>query len=97
MSDYFNNDLNFDTLARHAHDHARQLIKSMNDGVNAYNEWQSFRAGRTNAEIATALLRTETEIGEMDACFSALKLIYDYANNQTPSQSDYLYSLRKFS
>ena len=97
MSDYYNNDLTFDMLARHAHDGARQLIKGLNDGLNAYNEWQSFRAGRTNAEIATVLSRTETEIAEMDACFSALKMLYDYANNQTPSQSDYFFSMRKFS
>lgn len=97
MTEYYNNDLSWDTLARKCHDPADQLIRHMLNGLNAYNEWQSFRGGRTNAEIATALSRTETEVAEMDSAFSALKAIYDYANNQTPSQSDYLYSLRKFS
>lgn len=97
MSEYYNDDLSWEALARNCHDYAFQLVKALNEGLNSYNEWQSFRAGRTNAQIATALSKTETQISELDSAYSAMKSAYDYANNQTPSQSDYFYSLRKFS
>lgn len=93
----YNPDKTWDVLAREAGGFAKTLIQVLVNGEEAYNEWQSFRAGRTNLEIATALSRTETEVAELDACYAALKMLYDYANNQTPSQSDYFYSLRKFS
>lgn len=66
-------------------------------GNEQYNEWQSFRAGRTNATIAGVLGKTETQVAEMDACFAALKSLYDQANNQVVAQGDYFFSLRKFS
>ncbi len=76
---------------------ASSIIGILMNGNNAYLEWQSFRAGRTNAQIATDLSRTETEIAELDSCFSAFLALHNYANNQTPFQSDYYYSMRKFS
>lgn len=97
MAEFYNNDLSWDTLARNCHYASRDLKVALNNGIDAYNEWQSFRAGRTNAEIATALSRTETEVAEMDAALSACKILYDGANNVAISQSDYMYSLRKFS
>ena len=93
----YNADKTWENLAADAGYFAKSYIQILSNGNDAYNEWQSFRAGRTNLEIATALGRTEAEVAEMDASYSAMKLIYDYANNQTPTQSDYLYSLRKFS
>lgn len=76
---------------------ARNSIQHLEVGLRAYNEWQSFRAGRTNAAIATALSRTESEIAEMDSAFAALKALHDCANNVAVSQGDRLYSLRIFS
>ena len=87
----------FDTLEKLAGSYARSIITQLNQGLNAYKEWQNFRAGRTNLEIATALSVTETEIADLDACFAALLKLYDYADNQVPTQADYFYSLRKFS
>jgi hypothetical protein len=92
----YNADLTWIDLSKSLGRHANLLYSSMVEGNKQYDEWQSFRAGRTNADIATALGRTETEIAEMDAAYAAMKAIYDYANNQPPTQSDYLYSLRKF-
>ena len=68
-------------------------------GLRAYDNWQSFRAGRTNAQIATDLggTATEAKVAEVDSMYAALKALYDYASNQTPVQSDYLFSIRKFS
>ena len=93
----YNGDKTWDDLVAECNGASRGAINQLNFGQNAYDEWQSFRAGRTNAQIATAISRTETEVSEMDSAFSAVKALYDYANNQTPSQSDYFFSLRKFS
>jgi hypothetical protein len=93
----YNVDLTWTQLTSDAGFHARTYLQVLTNGNDAYNEWQSFRAGRTNLEIATALGRTEIEVADMDAAYAALKLIYDYGNNQVPAQADYFYSLRKFS
>ena len=93
----YNGDKTWDYLARDVGNFSKSLIVNLVNGNDAYNEWQSYRAGRTNLEIATALSRLETEVAEMDAAYAALKMLYDYANNQTPTQSDYFYSMRKFS
>ncbi len=93
----YNGDLTWGDLAYKAGQQAQNMIASLTAGLNEYNEWQSYRAGRTNAEIATALGKTESQVAEIDACFGALKEMYDYANNQTPYASDRFYSMRKFS
>lgn len=93
----YNNDLTWSDLSRDVQNAARAMITALREGERQYNEWQNFRASRTNAQIATALGRTETEVGDMDSAFAALLALHNYANNQTPSQSDYYFSLRKFS
>lgn len=79
---------------------ARDVIAVLNRALNEYNEWQSFRAGRTNAQIATDLGETgilEADVAALDSCFSAGLALYNYADNSTPTQADYFFSLRKFS
>lgn len=95
----YNDDLTWDALSRDAQNAGRQLKTALLGGLEAYNEWQSYRAGRTNADIATALGAPVTEawVVDLDSAFSAGKELYDYADNQTPSQGDRLYSIRKFS
>jgi hypothetical protein len=93
----YNTDKTWADLSRSAGISANTAVTTLVSGQVAYDEWQSFRAGRTNLEIATDLAVTETAVAEMDSCYAALKAIHDYANNQTPVQGDYFYSLRKFS
>ena len=93
----YNGDLTWLNVSNRGGSVARQLIDSLNRALNEYEEWQSFRAGRTNAQIATALSRTETEVAELDSCFAAGLALFNYADNATPTQSDYFFSLRKFS
>ena len=93
----YNGDITWADMSKIAGQQAADLIYALNAGLNNYNEWQSFRAGRTNAVIATALSKTETEIAEIDACFAAFKEMFDAANNVAVSQLDRLYSMRKFS
>ena len=90
-----NDDLDWATLTRTSGNTAKQTIIQLEAGLREYNEWQSFRAGRDNAAIATALGKTETQVADVDAAHAASKALYDYADNQTPVQSDYLFSLRK--
>lgn len=94
----YNAELTWDDLVRQLGLHCRNTIQSLDIGVREYNEWQSFRAGRTNAAIATALSKPEADIANMDSAYAAFKVIYDFANNVAgPTQGDRLYSLRLFS
>lgn len=93
----YNADLSWVVLANGAGGMSRTMLKTLREGEAEYDRWQNFRAARTNAQIATALARTEGEIVELDSCYSAFKEIRDFANNvAAPTQSDRLYSMRKF-
>ncbi len=93
----YNDDLTWVDLSKIAGQQAADLISTLTDGLINYNEWQSFRAGRLNADIATALGKTTTQIADIDACFAAFKELYDAANNAVTSTSDRFFSMRKFS
>ena len=93
----YNGDLTWNDLARLAANQALNLDTALIIGNEQYNEWLSFQAGRTNLEIATALGKTEAQVADLAACFAAFKALYDKANNQIVAQSDYFYSMRKFS
>lgn len=92
----YNGDLTWSDLSYKAGQYAANLIAVLNSGLNEYNEWQSFRAARSNADIATTLGKTEGQVAEIDACYAALKELYDAANNVVISQGDRFYSMRKF-
>lgn len=93
----YNDDLTWTDLSKIAGQQAADLISTLLSGMNNYNEWLSFSAGRTNAEIATALGKTETQVAELAACFSAFIELYNAANNVATSTSDRFYAMRKFS
>ncbi len=93
----YNDDLTWTDLSKIAGQQAADLISTLLSAMNNYNEWQSFRAGRTNAEIATVLGKTETQVAELDACFAAFLDLYNAANNVATSTTDRFYSMRKFS
>lgn len=94
----YNGDLTWNDLSYKAGQNAANMIAILTAALNEYNRWQSFRAGRTNMQIAKDLGKTEDSIAELDACYAAFKELYDYANNQIGEyQNDRLYSMRKFS
>ncbi len=93
----YNDDLTWTDLSKIAGQQAADLISTLLSAMNNYNEWQSFRAGRTNAQIATVLGKTETQVSELDACFAAFLDLYNAANNVATSTADRFYSMRKFS
>lgn len=88
--------LTWDELVQNLTNHSRNLRSNLYALLEEYNEWQRFRAGRTNAVIAIALAVTETQVAEMDAAFAAFKEIFDFTNNVAPSQGDRFFSLRQF-
>lgn len=96
MSTY-NGDLTWEDNSNRAGRAARGLLAALSTGVELYNEWQSFRGGRTNAQIATALSRTEAEIADLDSCFAACLTVHSFTNNGAEPQGDYDFALRKFS
>ena len=94
----YNDDLAWEDVARDAQNVGRQVKNSLLAALEAYNEWQSFRAGRDNATIATALSVTTTQVAELDSCFAAGKECYDFATNvASPTAGDRFYAIRIFS
>ena len=90
-------DTGWSNWARQAEMNASNAIRFLREWEEVYNDWQTFRASRSDADIATALGKTEAEIADLDACFAAFKEIYDFADNDaSPTQGDRLYSLRRF-
>jgi hypothetical protein len=83
---------------------ATTLMSAIRDGKALYDEWQSFRNARTDADIATDMTAaggrsvTASEIADMDAAFSAFDSIMRYLDNDTPpSGIDQGFALRVFS
>lgn len=99
----YNGDLKWADLAQRAGATAETLQEALLHGLAEYNEWQSFRAGRTNAQIATALTAlgpgtiTEGQVAEMDACYAAFKVLHDCASNVAVPQGDRFFAMRVFS
>lgn len=98
----YNGDQTWTSLAGAASASAETLKEALIHGKDAYDEWQSFRAGRNNTMIAATLttaerIVTEGMVAEMDACFGALKELHDAANNVAVSQLDRMYAMRVFS
>lgn len=93
----YNNDLTWVDLSRQTTSITSSMIALLNQGLEAYNNWQSFRAGRIDADIATALARTAAEVADMDSAMAALKALHDFANNVAgPVAGDRFFSMRKF-
>jgi len=94
----YNEDTNWTTWASRGSNVANQLIGALMHVYEDYYNWQTFRAARSNAEIATALGKDEADIAALDAVFSAGKEMHDFANNVAgPTQGDRFYQLRVFS
>jgi len=95
MNEY-NGDITWPDMSKTASQMATDLIYSLNAGrttlMNGNHSGQKDKCPDSNG-----IVQNETEIAELDACFAAFKELYDAANNVAVSQSDRLYSMRKFS
>ena len=92
----YNEDHTWDSLSRMLSAACRQATTALVEWNELRKRWGSFRAGRNDATIATALGKAEADVTAMRKAFVALEELHDYANNQTPTQADYLSDLRKF-
>lgn len=99
----YNGDKTWAQLVEEIGPFAKALLKSIREGQGAYDEWQSFRDARTDADIATALSTAErtfttAEIADMDASFAAFDSVRRYLDNDTPPAAiDQGFALRVFS
>ena len=93
----YDGDVTWNNVAGRAEQYARAMIKLLNEAKEEYTNWQTFRDSRTNAQIATALSKTETEIADLDACYAVFADLHGFADNDpSPTQQDRLYALRRF-
>ena len=82
---------------REMQNHSRQTIEILYRGYEHYKDMVHYKAGRTNAEIATALGRTETDVDALETAVLALKALCDFADGAAVAQDDYADALRTFS
>jgi hypothetical protein len=73
------------------------LRESLLHAKEAYEEYIHFAAGRTNAQIATALAVTEQQVADLAACFQAFLELHSCATNLPIAQGDRMFGMRKFS
>jgi len=91
-------DMTWADLEAKAQREARSLLNALKNSKEVYREWLSFRDGRADSVIATALSKTEAEVTDLRKCFLAMDEIFDFADNvASPTQGDRLADLRKFS
>jgi glutaredoxin 2 len=93
----YNDDETWENLSKLTTQTVTDTIYNLNNCHEAYQKWLSFKAGRTNAEVATALSKTETQIANMDACLQALGELWYAANNVSIDQGNRMASFRLFS
>lgn len=92
----YNADLTWTDLSVILKQHGGAVMQVLINGKAQYDEWQSYRAGRSDADIATALGRTSAEVADMDAAFASLLNLYNYLTNVSQTAGDHAFSLRKF-
>lgn len=93
----YNDNETFDTMAGLASTACRDLISILNTGVIRFDKWQSFKNGRTSAQLVADLGKTEADWDALTNAFEALDAIKSYADNTTPVQHDYISDMEKFS
>jgi len=79
----FNADLTWDeNLCRDIQMAGRNLKNALIAGEESYQEWQSYRAGRTNTVIAAVFdpVRSEGDVAELDSAYAALHDLYNCAS-----------------
>lgn len=93
----YNSEVNWATLVQTLERHGRNMTTAVREANEAYAEWLNFRAGRTNLQIATALGRTEAEVADMDAAYSAFSQTIGFLSGLNVALLvDHLAALRKF-
>jgi len=85
------------TWSNLAASHGSNAIRMIHEWEEVYQDWQTFRAGRTDAQLATALGKTTTDIAAVDSAFAAFHVMYNSCNNVAgPVAGDRFYAWRVF-
>lgn len=93
----YNDDATWADLSKLASQAAANMIANLIEGKALYDKFQSFKNGRTNAQMAVVLAKTEAQVADLSNCFAVLNELYNAADNQATYTGDRFYSLRKFS
>ena len=90
-------EVNFLGLAADVEAKAKNLMHSSREARAAYRRWLKFRNGRTDADIATALSRTEAEVTDVRLAYKAFNESHDFLSDVAgPVQGDRFAIWRKF-
>lgn len=82
---------------RETQNHSRSIVEQLTRGEEFYKDLIVFKAGRTNAQIATALGVTEAYVIDLEAAVIAMHRLFQVLENSaTITQIDFGDNLRKF-
>lgn len=77
----YTNEMTWDQWASVLTNKGKSGITLIDEMLIPYKKWYSFSYGKTDAQIAVALGKTEADIVKLKYGFSALKDFYDAMNN----------------
>lgn len=97
----YNEDIGWDPWATYGEAGCESLYQAISDMKKRYDRWQSFRAGRSDADIAAAFgdlgrVTQEADVAAMDAMFAVGADAWNFLNNVAVATSDRWFSMRKF-
>ena len=90
-------DKTWDDFTREVQQQARATIRTLAEGSELYKDLIHYSEGKTTAQMATALGRTEADINAMSLAIDAFKQIYDCSEGVAVAQANYANNLRTFS
>ena len=90
-------DKTWDDFTREVQQQARATIRTLAEGVELYKDLIHYAEGKTTAQMATALGRTEADINAISTAIAAFKALYDASEGAAVAQHGYADDLRTFS
>lgn len=99
----YNEDLEWEPLAQYLEAGLENFHQALEDMKKRYDRWQSYRAGRTNADLAAVFgvrvsgeTTQESDVADMDAAYAVGADGDNFLNNGDVATSDRWFSMRKF-
>lgn len=86
----------FSDFEREVGTYGRNLMQAVATAEELYQDLLVFAAGRTNAQIATALGVDEAWITDLQAALVAMHRIHDFCENVAVTAGDHFDAIRKF-
>lgn len=99
----YNADKTWDQVSSEAATAATNMREAIIHAKEAYEEWISFKAGRSSSAIATALSATSGKtitsamVDDAASCFQVFLELFNFATNvPSPTQGDRMFAMRLF-